>query len=169
MSMPPPSSLLVVLSLAAGPGPPGPGPAGPAEARVSLDVREAPVQEIVRALADLGGFQVVFDHDVRCSLTVKLQNAAWLTALDATLRACRLERDEGGGVVRVAPIQRLRQEAESRRRLSEAREAARSGDLVLFRLSYARAEAMLPLLRELVAPRGQVTLDPRTNTLIVRY
>ncbi len=157
-------ALLLVMAAAAAPG----QPASP-EARVSLDVREAPVQEIVRALADLGGFQVVFDHDVRCSLTVKLQQASWLTALDATLRACRLDRDEGGGVLRVAPIERLRQEAENRRRLAEEREASRSGGLVLFRLSYARAEAMLPLLNGLLSPRGQVSLDPRTNTLIVRY
>jgi type IV pilus assembly protein PilQ len=158
-------ALTVTLALAG----PGPGGSDPEEGRISLDVREAPAQGIVRVLADLGGVQVVFDRDVRCSLTVKLHSVAWLEALDTTLRACGLGREGGGGVIRVAPVARLQQEAAQRRALDEARNTTPSGDLALFRLSYARAEAMALLLQPLIAPRGRVTLDPRTNTLIVTY
>lgn len=159
------TALVLAAGVAAGPGP----PAVEARARVSLDVREGSVREIASALLELGGFQVVFDPDVRCSLTLKLHAADWLTALDTTLRACGLGREEEAGVVRVAGLARLRQEAEERRRLDDARGASPSGELALFRLSYARAAEMAPLLNRLVSPRGKVTLDPRTNTLIVSY
>jgi type II secretory pathway component HofQ len=76
--------------------------------------------------------------------------------------------EEEGGVLWVAPTSRLREEAESRRRLKDARPAA-GGDLGLYRLSWARADEMAPLLQRLVAPEGSVTVDARTNTLIVRY
>jgi len=156
--------LFLLLSLVA-----GHGRAEPTEARLSLDVREAPVRDVVRALVELGGFQVVFDPDVRCALTVTLHQADWLDALDTTLRACGLSREESGGVVRVAPTSRLREEADRQRSVKEKRGAAPAGELVLFRLSYARAREMAPLMNDLVSPRGEVTLDPRTNTLIVRY
>jgi type II secretory pathway component HofQ len=139
-----------------------------AEARVSLDVREAPVESIVSLLVELGGRQVVFDPGLGCSLTLRVRQAPWHEVLETTLRACGLGYQEEGGVLWVAPTSRLREEAESRRRLREARPAAR-GDLALFRLSYARAEEMVPLLQRFVDPEGSVTLDSRTNTLIVRY
>jgi len=160
---------LVLAAVAASPGAPASPVPDEGVARVSLDVREGSVREIARALLELGGFQVVFDPDVECSLTLKLHAADWLTAFDTTLKACGLGREEEAGVVRVARVARLSEEARERRRLNGARGQAPSGDLAIFRLSYARAAEMAPLLNRLVSPRGKVTVDPRTNTLIVTY
>lgn len=140
-----------------------------AEARISLDVKDAPVQSIVQVLVELGGRQVVFDGGVDCSLTLKLHGVRWAPALDVTLRACGLAHEEEGGVFWVATAGRLREEAEARRRLKKARGAAPSPGLAVHPLSYARAESMLPLLQSLLAPSGKVTADPRTNTLLIRY
>ncbi len=139
------------------------------EARLGLDVKDAPVEAIVRVLVELGGRQVVFDPGLDCSLTLKLHDVRWRQALETTLRACGLGHDETGGVLWVATTARLRQEAESRRRLKEARPTDTHGGLAVYRLSYARAETMLPLLKRLLAPDGDVSVDPRTNTLIIRY
>jgi type II secretory pathway component HofQ len=139
------------------------------EARVSIDVKEAPVEAIVSLLVELGGRQVVFDSGLDCALTLKLREVPWLTALETTLRACGLGYEETAGILWVATTSRLREEAESRRRLKEARAPEPGRGLSLFRLSYARAEEMAPLLRRFVSPGGDVTVDPRTNTLIVRY
>jgi len=127
------------------------------------------VREIAQVLVELGGFQLVVDPDVRCALTVKMHEVEWLAALQTTLRACGLGREEEAGVVRVAPLARLREEALAQRHVAEKREAGNEGRLVLFKLSWARVEEMAPLLKGLVAPRGQVTLDPRTNTLVLTY
>jgi type II secretory pathway component HofQ len=137
-------------------------------AQVSMDVKEAPIVSIVTLLVELGGRQVVFDPGQDCSLTLRLHEVAWHRALDTTLRACGLGYQEEGGVLWVATTARLREEVEGRRRVHEARPGLASG-LARYRLSYARAEEMAPLLRRLVAPRGSVTTDPRTNTLIIRY
>ena len=140
-----------------------------AEVRVSIDVKDAPIASIVSLLVELGGRQVVFDPGLDCPLTLKLHEVPWLTALETTLRACGLGYEETAGVLWVAPMSRLREEAERRRRLKEARSPGPGHDLSLFRLSYARAEEMAPLLERFVSPGGDVTVDPRTNTLIVRY
>ena len=44
-----------------------------------------------------------------------------------------------------------------------------SGRLALFRLSYARAQQLAPLLDRILTPAGRVSYDARTNTLIVAY
>ena len=154
-------AVAAVLGSAAG------GEAG--EVRVSLDVKDAPVADIVRALAEAGGFQVVFDPGISCRMTLKLSGAAWRSVLDTALSACGLGREEEGNVLRVAPVSRLREEAAARRRLEEERRATPSGRLLQFRLSHARAQEVAPLLQRLLAPVGRVTYDSRTNTLIVVY
>ena len=151
-------ALLLVLALVA---------AGEEEARVSLDARDAPVVDVIRVLAEVGDFQTVIDPGVSCSLTLKLNGVRWLTVLDLALRACGLAREEQGRVVRIATSARLLEESVMRRKLQEEQEAARPKDLRLVRLTYARAEALAPLLKRLVSPRGDVTYDARTNTLII--
>jgi protein transport protein HofQ len=139
------------------------------EAGVNLDLKEAPVTRIVDLLVTLGGFQAVFDPGVDCKLTLNMHDVPWRTALDTSLRACRLGIDEEAGVLRIAPLAKLQQEASARELLNEERGRAPAGRLELFRLSYARAETMAPLLKSLIGPEGQVSVDARTNTLIVAY
>jgi type II secretory pathway component HofQ len=158
------SSALLAAALALGPG----AGAGAGEARVSLDAREAQVVDVVRVLAEAGAFQVVFDPGVDCRLTLRLRATPWRTVFDTVLSACRLGLEEEGDILRVAPIARLQEEAAARRRLDQERRAAASGRLALFRLSYARAEELAPLLERLT-PAGHVSYDSRTNTLIVVY
>jgi type IV pilus assembly protein PilQ len=154
---------LAALLLAAALG----GPQVDPEARVSLDLKDAPVVDIVRLLADVAGFQAVLDSGITCKLTLKLTEVRWPVALDMALRSCGLGRDEEGGVLRIAPVERLRQQAADQRRLAEER--AKGGPLraSTFRLSYARAEQMAPLLKRWLSPRGEVVFDARTNTLII--
>jgi type II secretory pathway component HofQ len=136
------------------------------EARISLDVKDAAVVDVVRVLAEAAGLQVVFDPDVSCRLTMKLTQVPCETALDLALRACQLGREGEDAVLRIAPLSRLAEEEEARRRLQEEKERGPRRSLTLIRLSHARAEQMAPLLKRLL-PGGDVTYDARTNTLIV--
>jgi type IV pilus assembly protein PilQ len=151
------NALLLALLLAAGDG----------EARVSLDLKDAPVEDVLRVLAEVGGFQLVLDQVPPCKLTLKLTDVRWLTALDLSLRSCGLAREEEGGIVRVATPSRLLEESAARRRLVEEKEKTPRGGLAVFRLSYARAQAMAPLLKRLLSPRGDVVYDERTNTILI--
>ena len=154
--------LLMAAALAGRPG-------GEGEARVSLDVKNAPVVDIVRVLVEAGGLQVVFDPDLDCRLTATLNEALWHRALDATLSACALGREREGDILRVATLSRLREEAAARRRLEEERRAEPLGRLTLFRLSHARAQEIAPLIERILSPAGRVSYDARTNTLLVVY
>jgi type IV pilus assembly protein PilQ len=157
--------LLAMTALVRGPA------AGPGEneARVSLDAKDAPVVDVVRVLAEAGGLQAVFDPGIDCRLTMKLHEARLQKVLDVALSACTLGGEEEGSILRVAPLSRLREEAAARRQLEDERRSRPQGRLALFRLSYARAQEMAPLLDRILSPAGRVSYDARTNTLLVTY
>jgi type IV pilus assembly protein PilQ len=154
---------LVLAGLLSAPTP----PAEEADVLVALDVKDAPVTEVVQVLGELGGFQVVFDPGLSCRLTLKAGSISYERAFETVLRACRYGYEGEGNVVRVATLARLSQEAADRRRLAEAQKEAAPRREVRLRLSYARASAMAPLVRKVLSPRGEVTFDERTNTLII--
>jgi len=137
------------------------------EARVSLDVRDADVQDLARLFADLAPFQLVMDPGVSCRITLKMHAVRWDTAFRAVLRSCGLAHEEQEGVLRVATAARLADEARAERMLLDAQREARPRSVMSLRLSYARAAEMAPLVRKLLSPQGDVIYDVRTNTLIV--
>ncbi|HEY7509818.1 MAG TPA: secretin N-terminal domain-containing protein [Vicinamibacteria bacterium] len=156
-----------LLSLLAAPPPaPAPAPAG-GEAMVSVDVKDADIRDIVLLMAEVGQFQVVIDPGVACKLTLKLKDVPWDTALDLALRSCGLGSDADNGIYRIAPTAKLAGEMAERRRFEEERRLFRPLRTVRYRLSYARAAELAPLVKKFLSPRGDVVFDPRTNTLYI--
>jgi len=145
-------------------------PAGAAiggEARVSIDVKEADVVDVIRLLAELGGFQVVIHPGVSCRLTLSLREVAWPSILDLAVKSCGLGKDEEAGVVRVAKLAQLTEEAAGRRRFEEARQRSAPRQVAYQRLSYARAQELAPIVKRFLSPGSEVVYDTRTNTLII--
>jgi type IV pilus assembly protein PilQ len=162
-------SLFLVFSLAAL-GAAGAAPASSTldgEARISVDMKDADIVDVVRLFAEIGGFQVVVDPGVSCKLTLKLNEVRWASALDVALKSCGLGRDEENEIVRVAPVAKLAAEHAAQRKLDEERSLAGPLQMRSYRLSYARAAEMAPIIKKFLSPRGEVIFDSRTNTLIV--
>jgi len=142
-----------------------PSPSG--ETRISVDFKDADILDIVRLMSEVGRFQLVVDPGVSCKLTLKLKEVPWDTALEMALRSCGLGHEEENGIMRVAPVARLTEEAAARRKLAEEQKLDRPLRTERYRLSYARAAELAPILKKFLSPRGDVVVDPRTNTLII--
>ena len=141
--------------------------AGEGEANVSVDFKDADIRDIVLLMAEVGRFQVVIDPGVECKLTLKLKDVPWDTALDLALRSCGLGYDVDNGIYRIAPAAKLTAEMAERRRFAEERRLSRPLRTVRYRLSYARAAELAPLIKKFLSPRGDVVYDSRTNTLYI--
>jgi len=152
--------LLLSLALTASPAP-------RAETRISIDVKDADIVDVVRLLAEVGSFQVVVDPGVACKLTLKLNEVPWDTALDVSLRSCGLGQDDQNGVVRVATRAKLTAEYAEERKLAEERRLSGPLRTTRYVLSYAKAQDLAPVIKKFLSPRGDVVYDARTNTLIV--
>jgi type IV pilus assembly protein PilQ len=137
------------------------------EANVSVDFKDADIRDIVLLMAEVGRFQVVIDPGVACKLTLKLKDVPWDTALDLALRSCGLGADVENGIYRIAPTARLAAEMAERRRFAEQQRLNRPLRTVRYRLSYARAAELAPLIKRFLSPRGDVVYDARTNTLYI--
>jgi len=136
---------------------------------VTLDFQGADLRTVLRTFADISGLNVVIDQSVQGSVDVSLHEVPWDQALDIILRDHKLGYSVDGTIVRIAPLNVLADEEAQRRKLTE--EQALSGELQLLTrpLSYAKAGDLTPLLtRTALSSRGDIQIDQRTNTIIIR-
>jgi len=136
---------------------------------VTLDFQGADLRTVLRTFADISGLNIVIDQSVQGAVDVSLHEVPWDQALDIILRDHKLGYSVEGTIVRIAPLTVLSDEEGQRRKLAEER--ALSGELELLTrpLSYAKASELTPLLtRTALSLRGDIQIDARTNTIIIR-
>jgi type IV pilus assembly protein PilQ len=111
---------------------------------------------------------IVIDPEVRGTVTVQLENVPWDQALDLILKQNGLGYVLENNIMRIATTAKLQTEESDRARLAEARQAAEPTRTVIKKLSYARAQEITPTLKSIMSRRGDIVVDARTNTLIIR-
>lgn len=135
--------------------------------RVTLDVVRADIHDVLRLLADMRRLNLVVDEEVKGTVTLRLRDVPWRQALETVLASRGLGRELRGEVLRVAPLRKLKEEADRRAELKQAREQEAPLRTYLIPVNYARAADLLPHVQAQLSPRGRVSVDARTNTLIV--
>jgi type IV pilus assembly protein PilQ len=103
-------------------------------------------------------------------VTLKLNEVPWGRALELILKTNGLGCVLEGNVIRIARLSDLEKEEQDRRKLADAK--ALAGDLEDYtkRISYAKADTLSNVLKSAgaLSPRGQLNVDARTNTIIIR-
>jgi type IV pilus assembly protein PilQ len=136
---------------------------GPQRPRlISLDFKDADINNILRILAEFSGLNVVTSDDVKGKVTVKLQNVPWQQALDSVVRAAKLAYVQEGNIIRVDKLENLTKEAEAafkaEQREVEIQQRRKEADLRLSEQERAAAlarqefEVKRKQLEELLAP-----------------
>jgi type IV pilus secretin PilQ/predicted competence protein len=137
---------------------------------ISLDFKDGDLQDIFRLFADISGLNVVVNPGIAGKVTLKLNEVPWDQALDLILKTHQLGYVLEDNVLRIARLADLQREEQEKRKLQE--EKALAGDLVdrTIRISYAKATDMSSVLKQAgaVSSRGQINVDERTNTLIMK-
>ncbi|MGE3276111.1 MAG: type IV pilus secretin PilQ [Vicinamibacterales bacterium] len=166
-SAPPPAAPPVaVVAAQAAQGPASPRFTG---SPVTLDFQGADLRAVLRTFAEISGLNIVIDPTIDGTVDVSLREVPWDQALDIILKANKLGYTVDGTIVRIAPLSVLAQEEEERRRLSEAQALAGQLEVLTRPLSYARAQELVQIVtRSALSERGEVQVDSRTNTLIIR-
>jgi len=135
---------------------------------ISLDLQGADLRAVLRSFSEISGLNMVIDPAVNGTVDVALRDVPWDQALDIILTANKLGYVVDGTIVRIAPLGTLADEQTQKRKLDD--EKALAGDLLSQsrRVSYAKAADLEPLITKQLSQRGTFTMDPRTNTIIVR-
>ena len=136
---------------------------------ITLDFSGADLRTVLRVFADHSGLNILIDPAVPSTpQDFLLKDIPWVLAMEIVLRANPLGYEVDGTVIRIAPLKILEDEQKQRQALATAQ--ADAGALVVrtFPLSYAKADALSPLLvKSTLSRRGQIQVDTRTNTLII--
>ena len=160
--------------------------------KVTFDFKDIDIRNALKLIAEMSDLNIIMSDDVTGTLTMRLVDVPWDQALDLILSARGLGKEQTGNVLRVAPVEVLRNEYESKIE-------ARKGSLQLeplvtefITLSYAKADEVKVMLEAassnqgdkksskkkgsmpnanssgLMSSRGSILVDKRTNTLIVK-
>jgi len=136
---------------------------------ITLDFQGADLRAVLRTFADISGLNIVIDPSIQGTVDVALRDVPWDQALDIILRANKLGYSVDGTIVRIVPVSVLAQESEDRKKLADANALAGELRVITRPLSYAKAADLVPIItKSSLSPRGDVQIDIRTNTLIIR-
>jgi type IV pilus assembly protein PilQ len=135
--------------------------------RIDLDFKGADIHNILRLLAEVGGVNIVTSDDVKGEVTIKMRDVPWDQALDVVLRAKTLGQVREGNLIRVAPIQILEKELEQEISKQKQLTEVMPTETRLIGVSYAEAKDLEARTKDLLSGRGKVSVDERTNNLIV--
>lgn len=136
--------------------------------RVSFEFKDIDIHNLLRVIAEVSKKNIVVADDVKGTVTIRLRNVPWDQALELILRSKGLGRENLGNIIRVAPLATLEQEAKLRadRKASMAKQAPLQVRLIP--VNYATAGDMAARVKDVLTDRGSVSVDTRTNVLIVR-
>jgi type IV pilus assembly protein PilQ len=136
--------------------------------KLSLDFKDADIKNILRLIAEVSNLNIIVADEVTGKITMRLVDVPWDQALDIILQSKRLDKRQVGNVVRIAPVDALRREDQAS--LEEQKSKERLEPMVneLISINYATAKEIMPQVKSILSERGDVKVDDRTNTLIVK-
>ena len=134
---------------------------------ISLNLKDADLKDVLATFADITGLNMAIDPGVNGRVTVDFVDVPWDQALDIILRQNSLTYVLEGNVMRIGTVERIALETAAARRLDEEERLNVPLTTLSFPISYARAEDVARLLRDLASPRARILVDQRTNQLII--
>ncbi|MCF7982582.1 MAG: type IV pilus secretin PilQ [Pseudomonadales bacterium] len=139
--------------------------------KLSLNFQDIEVRSVLQLIADFTNLNLVASDTVDGRITLRLQNVPWDQALDLILKTKGLDKRQVGNVLMVAPADEIanreRLELENNRQVSEL--APMQTEFI--QVNYAKASDISELLsaeQGLMSSRGSVSVDTRTNTLLIQ-
>jgi type IV pilus assembly protein PilQ len=140
--------------------------------RLSLNFQDIEVRSVLQLLADFTGLNLVVSDSVVGNLTLRLKNVPWDQAMDIILKTKGLAQRRAGNVILIAPTDEIaareKLELESRKQVEELEQLR----TVFIKVNYAKAGEMAELLNQtdnaILSNRGSVSVDVRTNTLLIK-
>ncbi|MDM7323192.1 MAG: type IV pilus secretin PilQ family protein, partial [Gammaproteobacteria bacterium] len=163
--------------------------------RLTLKFQDIEIRPLLQLLADFTGNNIVVSDSVQGRMSLRLENVPWDQAMDLILTTKGLSQRKNGNVIFVAPTAEIaaREKAEMEARKQTEDLAPLISDFM--QVNYAKAADSARLLhptyrpagaggaaptpaaptggtaaartRGFLAPRGTLTVDERTNTLLI--
>ncbi len=136
--------------------------------RVDFNVKDIDIRNLLGAIADISKKNIILADDVKGTVTIRLRNVPWDQALDIILKSKGLGKEEISNIIRVAPIERLRQEQKDAADAAKVKQTYEPLKVRLIPVNNATAAQLVDKIKDSLTERGTVSVDARTNTLIIK-
>ncbi|WP_440996382.1 type IV pilus secretin PilQ [Arhodomonas sp. SL1] len=141
--------------------------------RLSLNFQDIEVRSVLQLLADFTGLNMVVSDSVSGNITLRLDDVPWDQALDIILQAKGLDKRRTDNVMWVAPAEEIAERERIQAEAARQQEELAPLRTEFIQINYAKAAQLATLIRgdegeSLLSERGNVSIDERTNTLIVQ-
>ncbi len=135
----------------------------------NLQFQAAEIRSVLTFLADYGGINVVVAPDVRGTVTIKLNDIDWRTALDIIGRTYDLAIVyEDAGYVRVLPNEDYRKETTENEKHRKQQQDLIGLETKVLRISNSASDDIVEAVKSLLTERGEAMSDTRSNSIIIR-
>ncbi|MGY3859909.1 type IV pilus secretin PilQ [Aeromonas intestinalis] len=139
---------------------------------ISLNFQDIPVRTVLQIIADFNNLNLVTTDSVAGNITLRLDGVPWEQALDIILKVRGLDKRLDNNILLVAPAEEIaareKQQMESRNQVADLAPLYTE----YMQINYAKAAEVAALLSsestKLLSPRGAVSVDERTNVLVVK-
>jgi type IV pilus assembly protein PilQ len=145
--------------------------------KVTFNFQDIPVRSVLQLIADVSDLNIVVADSVTGNLTLRLTNVPWDQALDIVMDARNLDMRKNGNVLWIGPTQEIAAREQELLKAQQDRRILEPLQTVLIPMSYSKAVDMKALIEDstnegedefgLLSERGSVTVDERTNTLLI--
>jgi type IV pilus assembly protein PilQ len=127
---------------------------------ITLDFEEADIRDVLRVLSMKSGINIIYGSDVTGTVSIRLENVPFDKAFETILSLKNLvSQEQGGNILRVVTPQKISDERAQAVTFTK-----------IFPLNYAKGDEVkvnLDSIRSAEGRRGNVSVDGRTNSLIV--
>jgi type IV pilus assembly protein PilQ len=139
---------------------------------ISLNFQDIPVRTVLQIIADYNEFNLITSDTVTGNITLRLDGVPWDQALDIILKVKGLDKRMQGNILMVAPSDELAaREAKNLQARQQVQELAPLYSEYV-QINYAKANELADLIKNedtsILSARGSVSVDERTNTLLIR-
>ncbi|AIT08585.1 secretin [Candidatus Francisella endociliophora] len=141
---------------------------------ISISFKDAPVQTVLQVLSEFAGLNLVVSSSVRGNISIDLKNVPWNEVMNIVLVSKGLATKKMSSILYVATAAEIA--AQEQLELQTKRSLENNATLVteFIPLNYTTAQAAQTVITSMakqnggiMSPRGSITSDARTNTLIV--
>jgi len=142
--------------------------------RLTLNFQDIDVRSVLQLLADTSGQNIVVSDSVSGNLTLRLQNVPWDQALDIVLRTKGLDKRRQDNVIIIGPTEELATREKAELAAHKEVQELSPTHTEFMQVNYAKVADLAKLIKttnakdSMLSPRGSLSIDERTNTLLVQ-
>lgn len=135
--------------------------------RMSIEVANADVLDVLRMIQEVGAINIVVSDSVKGKVNISLKNVPWDQALSVVLQNAQLGYVMQGSVIRVAPLADLRDERKVAAEALEAHNQLEPLRIMVARLNYISSKEAEQKIGALLSNRGKVAVDKDAKTVVI--